>query len=513
MALDLDPVVLEKNILSNAFQSIINVNQRKVMPLREFVKHAWPVVEPATTFIPNWHIDCMCEHLEAVDAGQIRRLIVNIPPRHMKSILTTIMWPAWSWTKAAYLRMLFCSYSASLSTTHSTDRRNLINSDWYRERWGNYVRLRPDQNQKMKYENTARGIMLATSTGGSATGFGADRLIIDDIMNPLEAESDTERRRAVDFYGQTLSTRLNDKKTGTIVVIEQRLHIEDLTGSILAAEQGWTHLDLQAVAEAKTVISFPISGEEKVREEGDVLWPEREGPAELERQKKTMGSRAFSAQFLMRPVLKGGDIIKRGWWRFYKVLPDELDIQIQSWDLSFKDSKDNSKVVGQVWGKRGARIYLIDQVRDNMDFPATIMAILALTAKHPKTLTKIVEDKANGPAVIATLQTRVQGIIPVKPEGDKVSRASAVTATIEAGNVHLPDPSIAPWVNDFINECSAFPHGAFDDQVDTMSQALLRLSFYNAGPQESAEELTDAFGIAADVAEENEGEPDVGFDL
>jgi len=251
-----------------------------------------------------------------------------------------------------------------------------------------------------------------------------------------------------------------------------RWHEDDLAGRLLkemkAGGQQWTVLELQAVAGENDALG---------RKPGEALWPEYGyNEAWAAETKVDVGTYFWNALYQQHPSSPEGEMLKRGWWKFYKAIPADLQEVIQSWDMTFKDSDGSDYVTGGVWGRKGADKYLLDQVRGRMDFPTTLAAVKALTAKWPEARAKLVEDKANGPAVIATLKREIPGLIPVEPRGSKMARVAAVSPEIEAGNVYLPDPSIAPWVNDFIEECSAFPNGKHDDQVDQMSQALLRFS-------------------------------------
>lgn len=457
--------------------------------LADFIRQAWHVIEPATPYLHNWHIDLICEYLEAVSAGQITRLIINIPPRYMKSIAVSVMWPVWEWIRHPETRWIFASYSQSLSTKHSVDRRTIIQSDWYQSRWGDRFKLVEDHNLKTEFLNDKRGHMIATSVGGTSTGKGGNRLVVDDPLNPKEAASDVLRERANTWFDQTFYSRLDDKKTGAIVVIMQRLHEKDLTGHLLEKGGEWEHLCLPAIAEDRQVIHFPMSGRTLVREPGDLLWPEREGPKEIEAAKLALRSYGFAGQYQQRPSPMEGGIFKRGWWKFYKEPPARFDEMLQSWDCSFKSASTSDYVVGQVWGRVGGEFYLLDQVRDRMDFTETLQAVRALTAKWPKARSKLIEDKANGQAVIDALKREIPGIIPVTPKESKEARAMAVQPFMEAGNVYLPDPSIAPWIHDFIEECAAFPNAAHDDQVDAMTQALNRL----AQRRKASEQVRQAF--------------------
>lgn len=441
-----------------------------------FVRAAWPILEPQRPIVENWHHAYLAEHLTAVYRRELLRLIVNVPPRHTKSRLAAVLWPCWCWAQEPGSAWIFGSYSAGLATRHSLDRRAVLSSAWYQTRWGDQVTFAADQNLKAEYENTARGAMVATSVGGTVFGLGADCVVVDDPHNPEQALSETERETAARWFNQQLMTRLNDPATGAIVVIMQRLHQADLTGQLLE-QGGWEHVVLPAEAEEPERVVFPISGRVHERPAGGLLWPERFSETVLAEQRQRLGSWGYAGQYQQRPTPLSGGILRRAWWKFYDEAPASFDDMCASWDCAFKDTRGADYVVGQVWGRKGADKYLLDQVRGRMAFPATIAAIRALAAKWPEATAKLVEDKANGPAVIDTLKHEVPGLIAVTPEGGKVSRAQAVSPEIEAGNVYLPHE---PWVEAFIDECAAFPSGRHDDQVDAMTQALRRLA-QNAG--------------------------------
>lgn len=445
--------------------------------LRPFVQKSWDIIEPATPLLWNWHHELFLEHIEAAFRAQIKRLAVFVPPRSLKSNFVSILAPAWSWTWAPWKRMLFSSYSQSLSTEFSVKRRRVVKDSWYQENWGNLVQLAHDQDLKTEFENKQTGKMQSTSTGGTVTGKGGDIIIMDDPMNPKMAESEAERKNANEYYSNTLVSRLNDKKTGVIVLVMQRLHNDDTGGHVLK-EGGWTHVDIQARADARRTYSFPISKREQTVELDEHLQPDREGEVEWQAMRKAMGSRAHDAQYQQRPSSETGNIWKKHWWKWYRrdQLPEAFDAQIQTWDMSFKDTEDGSYVVGQVWGLKGAKKFLLDQIRERMDFPNTKKAVRSLSAKWPEALAKLVEDKANGPAVIADLCTTIPGMIAVSPMGDKIVRAHAVSPTIEAGDCYLPIPEEAPWIEEYLNECTAFPDAPNDDQVDATSQGLVRLN-------------------------------------
>jgi predicted phage terminase large subunit-like protein len=456
--------------------------------LADYIPAAWPVIEPHRDFLPNWHISLVAEYLEAVSANEINRLIINIPPRYMKSLTVSVFWPTWTWTRRPETRWTFASYAAALAMKHSLDRRAILESEWYQDRWGAHVRLAPDQNAKTEYLNTARGVMVATSIGGSITGKGGDFVVVDDPINPMQAESDLQRQAAITYFDRTLSTRLDDKKKGAIVVVMHRLHENDLTGHLLQ-DIGWEHLDIPVEAKDRRTYVYPRSGRAVMREPGTLLWPEREDWPEIAEAKRRLGSYGFAGQYEQRPSAAEGGLFKRAWWKFYQQAPAAFDTVLQSWDMSFKALNESDYVCGQVWGRVGADCYLLDQVHEQLTFTQTVSAVKGLSAKWPATLTKLVEDKANGTAVIDVLQHDIPGLIPVEPEGGKLSRASAISPLIEAGNVYVPDPLNHPWVSDFIEECANFPRGAHDDQVDAMSQALLRLQTITAAADLSVADI------------------------
>ena len=441
------------------------------MTLREFVRGAWGIVEPSRAFIPAWHVDAISEHLEAVDAGQIKRLIINIPPRYGKSTLVSVLWPSWSWTEKPWSRWVFCSYASGLSVKHSRDRRLIIESDWYSEKWGNRVRLADDQNQKAEFQNTARGHMIATSVGGTITGKGCTRLVIDDLINPFSAESKAERESAVEFYRTTLSTRLDDE-SAAIVAIEQRTHRADLTGSVLPDGE-WTHLKLPAVAEQRERIVFPISGRTIEREPGELLWPERHSAAALDSQKVRMGSRAFNAQFQQAPVSEEGAIFKRAWWKTYREMPT-VERKGWFWDTAVKTGEKNDFTVGMLIAQCADGYYVERMVKERMEYPDLKRAIETNQEANPADVV-VIEDKSSGQQVIQDLRRDSRHpVVPFDAGGkDKILRANLTSPTVEAGKVFLPQAT--KWVADLIETMAAFPDVEHDDEVDAFTSGIIYL--------------------------------------
>lgn len=835
--------------------------------LRHFVRQAWHVVEPFAPFKPNWHLDAIADHLEAVERGEIRNLLVTMPPRMGKSLTISVFYPAWRWINKPGMRFLYASYSQDLATAHSLATRRVIESDWYRERWGDRFQLAGDANLKTRFENDQRGQRYSTSVGGVVTGVGGDRIVClrynqriqtsagtlpigavveqrmpvralsfnhergqaewqaieayeqsdgrpclrvalsngatiectedhpvyvsgrgyvaasalhdgdevltgevplsgvrqgvrsfpgareawrrarplllarvlgqsgarlnqpsmarrhgsavvpavrsfvlrqagagasrgqilleslpepclqaepsptaqgrdgcvrsvrggtnsealdhckdqfllatmrqrvslvangrhgkpelatririrtirqdlpaycpdhsgagcsavpalrqdtgrerqgvrrsphrlrqdkrrsgeshqpvsavpqpdpweiiarspvmgraivravepidapdrvynirvaqnhnyfasgvlvhncDDPHNVKEAESEAIRTATIAWWDQAMSTRFNDPKTGARIVVMQRVHEGDLAGHLIE-QGGYTHLNLPMEYEPESVAWTGFGTSDPRSAPGELLAPDRVGPEELADLKVRLGSRAYAGQFQQRPGPAEGGAFRKRWWRFWHhpgrpldpvpllidgelhiapcaPLPPFWDEHIQSWDMSFKGLDTSDYVCGQIWGAWRADRYLLDQTLAQLDFPGTLAAVRELTDRWPKARRKLVEDKANGPAVIATLRNEIAGMVPVEPEGGKEARANAVTAEIESGNVYLPHPRLAPWVDAFIDECASFPAGKNDDQVDAMSQALLRLQAQSGSATTSTSYVED----------------------
>ena len=439
--------------------------------LLEFLRQAWHLVEPRDPFQSNWHIDAIAEHLCAVSAGQIKHLLINEPPRTTKSLLVAVFWPAWEWTERPTMRWLYSSYAEALSMRDSLKCRRIIESVWYQARWADVFRLTSDQNVKTRFENDRTGYRLATSVGGMVTGEGGDVVVVDDPHNLKEAHSDTVREGVLRWFDEVMSTRVNDPKTGRFVIVMQRCHDRDLSGHILANALGYEHLCLPMEYDGKRR-STSLGEYDRRKEPGELLWPERFGPQEVADLKQRLGSYAASGQLQQSPSPAGGGIFRREHWRYYKQRPERLDSLVLSWDMSFKDKKTSDFVAGGCWGRVGANKYLLDRVNDRMGFGASVMAVRQMKARWPRANAVLIEDKANGPAIVETLKKEIPGVLAVNPEGGKVARAYAIQPEHEAGNLWLPDPSFAPWVGDFVEQCAAFPVGANDDEVDQMTQAI-----------------------------------------
>jgi predicted phage terminase large subunit-like protein len=462
--------------------------------LRAFTAGAWPVLEPGYQFHGGWHIDAIVEHLEACSRREIQRLIINIPPGHMKSLNVSVLWPVWWWTVEPHIRLLTTSYGDDLATRDALKSRRLIQSAWFRARFGGVFQLTGDQNQKTRYENDRTGYRIASSVGGTGTGERADVVLIDDPHKASEAQSDAKRQAVLDWHDLTIPTRLNEPDRGVRVVVMQRLHESDLTGHLLA-RGGWEHLCLPAEYEPTHPFVWP---DDPRSIPGDLLWPTHVGPTALKNLKTELGPYGVAGQLQQRPAPAEGGILKTAWWRFYD--PDNLNLWtleslhalLTFWDTSLKDKTTNDYAVGTVWGAAGANRYLLRRVRERMGLTDTIDAVQQLAfwveGKFPNLPHTIkVENTANGPEVVAKLRAHVAGIsLWNVGDRDKVARVHAITPELHAGQVIVPgrplpgglgpDPSASPaWVVELIGECAAFPNSAHDDQVDSVTGALLNM--------------------------------------
>ena len=424
-------------------------------------------------WIPAKHLVYICNTIQDFLEGKIDKqiLILQVSPQHGKSMSVTETLPSWYLGKNPTHRVIEISYGDDLAQGFGRRNKEKI------ERFGKKlfgIEISKKTSASTEFElNNHIGGMISRGIMAGITGKPGELILIDDpVKNRQEADLASYRDRVWDEWLNSIKTRLSAK--GKVIIIMTRWHLDDLAGRVAREEKDNVHL-----------INLPCEAEENDplgRKIGDALFPEiGKDKAWLEKFKLSYqsaeGARAWSALFQGRPSSLEGNMLKRHWWKFYDKVPQNLEYQLQSWDCTFKDSDGTDRVSGQVWGIRGADIFLLDRVKDRMDFVTTIKAIEAMSKKWPETGTKLIEDKANGPAVISMLKHKIGGLIAINPKGSKIARTSAVSPLIEAGNVYLPSVDIAPWINDFIEECAAFPNGAHDDDVDSMSQALSRFIY------------------------------------
>ncbi len=475
--------------------------------LYAFVEFFWDVLEPTQAFIPARHMEEICKTLEAVKSKRVQKLCVNIPPGHAKSNIFSVAYPAWRWATDPKWSALFASYDAALSERDSVRTRDLIQCERYQAA---FVRnpqtgeaawkLRDDTNRTELYKNTEGGFRISTSVGGTGTGWRVDEIIVDDPLNAKHSHSEAHRNAANNWFTKALSSRHKNPQNPVLVVVMQRLHADDLCGHLERKQMGFQFLRLPSFFEPsrRSVVvdkDGVLIAQDWRQEKDDLLFPQMYSEEVLLSAKRTMGD-AFAGQHQQRPSPEEGGLFKKKYWRFWRqegtraedqiprpegcytgpavALPPRFDMKILSLDASFKDGKKNDFVCFLILGVRKADIFILDCVNKKLDFTKTVETLKALVKKHPGTSRKLVEDKANGTAVINTLRGKIAGIIPLETEGGKESRAAAAQPTVESGNVFLPEG--AHWVEDFIEQFALFPNDLHDDQVDALTQAINYIS-------------------------------------
>ena len=449
--------------------------QRKSM--EAFFLRAFSIIDPGVTLKMNWHIGLICEYLESCYEREIQNLIINMPPRNMKSNTCTVAFPAWVLGKEPTERFLCASYSASLSTKHSVDTRTVMESQWYKQLFPGTI-LAKDQNEKTKFQTTKRGHRIATSVGGTATGEGGNFLISDDPVNPKMAMSKVERENANNWTDQTWSTRKNDPTTAVEILVQQRLHVQDNTGHWKDRSDNITHLVIPQEAPSAKIFIFPRSKREKKVEKGELLHEARNSVAQISDFKKRLGSYGYAAQQQQTPSPAGGGIVKLAWFQRYDEPPmwqDEHKITL-SIDSANKDKDLNDPSVAVLWQTTAAGHFLRDVWLDRVIYPDLKHKVIALIEKwRPNEI--IIEDKASGQQLIQDLRRAMPHwpVIAMEPsgQGDKIVRMSNESPAIEAGACWLPNK--ASWLFDYEEELQNFPNAAHDDQVDMTSQFLRRV--------------------------------------
>lgn len=439
--------------------------------LYEFMRAAWPIVVPNAPFVDNWHIGAMCEHLQAQSEGQLPRLVINVPPGSSKSTTVCVMWPAWEWTTNPGCQWQFGSYADTLSVRDSLRCRTLLDSPWYQQMFGEVWRPKYGRWLSDWLENTSGGIRAAVSVGGSATGFHAHRQVVDDPIKAADAHSPAALERAKVWWFETMASRvIPGNNTRTIIM--QRLHDRDLAG--IAAEQGYTVLSIPMEFSSSRRFTTQLGWTDPRTEDGELLCEQRWPAEEVARRKREFGPDGYAAQDQQDPVPAGGAIYKEAWLsNFYVERPDLYGYEvIISLDCAFKEYSSSSYVSGEVWAYNPPNVYLLDEIHEHLDFLGTVAGLKTLYARWPMACAILIEDKANGPAVINMVSKELPGVIAVTPDGSKEARAYATQPWFAAGNVWLPDPSIAPWVWDWIMEHKRFPRGKDNDRVDSQTQAL-----------------------------------------
>ncbi|EMM6385818.1 phage terminase large subunit [Morganella morganii] len=431
--------------------------------LHEFIQYINP------EYITSHFSETVCASLDnfliEMMAGKRPILILGAPPQHGKSDIVSRYLPAYFFGKYPDMRVAGLSYGKDLASDMNRDVQRIMMSEEYKalfpESCLNAKRVVTVEIEAKRNSETfeivgRKGAYISQGIGGPLTGKKVDLGIIDDpIKNAKEALSPVTKKATWNWYISTFKTRLS-KNSGEIIMAT-RWATDDLSGRVIDS------------SDKAKVLAFPA-----INERGEALVPELHPIDSLLEKKVLFGDYFWSAMYQQTPKPGDGQIFHEEFARYYlpKDLPDTFDEVIHSWDMTFKDSDGTDYVVGQVWGKKGANAYLLYQIRKRMSFTETLKAVKLLAEKYPQARRKLVEDKANGPAVIDTLKTTVSGLVPIEPDGSKIARAHACTAEWEAGNVWLPHKDIAPWVTETVEEITTFPFAGHDDTVDAMTQAL-----------------------------------------
>lgn len=456
----------------------------------EFVRSAWRHIDPAP-LVWGVHMDALCSVLQAIAERRLQRIIINVPPGYAKSMVVAVLFPAWRWLRKPSWSLLAASHSLQLSTRDAVKTRALMESEWYKAMVRGAWTMRDDDNQKTFYKNSAGGFRLALSVGSGTTGYRSECQIVDDALDAKAAYSALKREEAVLWKTITMSTRFNDMERAEEIIIGQRLHEEDLPGYLLKHEgRGkWAHLNLPGEFEpdARAVVK-DIHGkliwEDPRKEAGELLFPAKFSAKVMKDLKLALGPYGYAGQIQQRPTPADGGLLKREWFNTRWAAPgttpptgmqcvplpkafSEMTIVA---DCAFKKTDTSDKVAIGVWGRQGTSLFLLDLRWERMTFTETLQAFLDLKAKWPKANKVIIEDKANGTAIIDVLRSRIPGVVPVQPDGGKEARIAASTPKWAAGNVVLPLQ--APWVADFIEEAVSFPRAPHDDAIDMAAYAI-----------------------------------------
>jgi len=489
-----------QNILAHPDELNTELAKRK---LKHYIKGAWNVVEPKTKYKANWHIEAICEHLEAVTNGSIRNLLINIPPRFSKSLTISVFWPTWSWITNPSVRWLFSSYSHTLAVRDSVKSRRILQSNWFQARWGNSFKLSGDQNAKQRYENDQQGYRIATSVGGSATGEGGDYVVVDDPHNVFEVESDTVRESTILWWDEVMSSRLNDQETGCKIIIMQRSHEYDLAGHVLN-KGGYEHLNLPMEYEAKCIVETKHSCSQQDgtsigytdprTNEGELLSPTRMGEQSVRDIRRDLGSYAYAGQYQQKPTAREGNMFRVDEFHIVDSINEKnVKKEWRSWDKAGTEGAGDYTVgvrMGKYRNPRGtgvtasdgeqimARYFVRDVVRGQWSTGQREAKIKRASEIDGKSVWITIEQepgsggKESAEASLKNLVGRHVEIDTVSGEGNKEKRADPYSVAVENGEVDL---LAGPWLHGYIEEHRHFPQSRYKDQVDASARAFNKL--------------------------------------
>lgn len=454
-----------------------------------FVHRSFVELHGKSAFLSNWHLEVLAAKLEDVRHGRCRRLIINIPPRHLKSHMATIAFPAWLLGHNPSMRILTVCYAQDLSDKLARDSRALMTSPFYQALFD--TRLSSERQAVSDFETTEGGYRLSSSVNGGVTGFGADVIIVDDPMKAADATSDVRRDSLNEWFDNTLRSRLNSQETGAVIIVMQRLHADDLVAHVQRNEK-WDVVSFPAIAEDDTDydIQTPYGRRLIQRREGEVLQPALLPPATLEQLRQSMTEYHFAAQYQQNPTPRGGNMIKTEWLKYYEPGKEPGTFQriFQSWDTANKAGELNDYSVCTTWGVVKKDYYLLDVFRKRLNYPDLKYAVIELQKRYTRPVI-IIEDNASGTPLIQDLKREGRTLIKAysPPTGtDKEIRVDAQSIHFENGRVHLRQS--APWLREYVAELTGFPNMRFDDQVDSTVQFLDFINQPGSIPMEISEE-------------------------
>jgi predicted phage terminase large subunit-like protein len=423
-------------------------------------------LNPGAPFLPNWHIQAIAYQLDRIRRGEITRLIINMPPRHLKSLTISVAFTAFLLGHMPWRRIFAISYGDDLSAKHASDFRSIVHSPWYKRA---FPKMRISRSVDGELLTTKRGFRKSTSVSGPLTGLGGDLFIIDDPQKPADAQSEARRNTLNQWVSNTLMSRLDNKEKGAVIVVMQRVHMDDLSGFLSSSSDDWEILSLPAIAEVDESVAIGIN-EFYQRKMGEALHPAHESLATLRKQQQTLGPDVFGAQYQQSPVPAGGAMVRRIWLRYYDVLPERMSgTVIQSWDTAAKDGAQNDWSVCTTWLVVDKHFYLLDLTRGRYEYPQLRDTALALAERY-KPSRILIEDASTGIALAQELNQTRHYVDPIAVDRDKVGRLYVQQGKFAEGLVLFPRD--APFLAELEAELLVFPQGRNDDQVDSITQAL-----------------------------------------
>jgi predicted phage terminase large subunit-like protein len=497
--------------------------------LHDFVRGAWHIVEPATPFVPGWHLDAICEHLQAVAAGQLRNLLINVPPRHAKSLCVSVFWMCWLWASRPQTRWLYSAYTSSLSTRDSRKCRSVIGSPWYQARWGEQFSLTGDQNAKTRFDNDQTGYRIATGVRGSNTGEGGDIVVVDDPHNVKERDSRKKVEDTLTWWDEVMSTRLNDPRTGAKVIVMQRVAEGDLSGHVLE-QGGYEHLCLPAEFEPQRRCTTSLGWSDPRTAEGELLWPQRIGAREVADFKVRLGPLGYAGQFQQRPAPAGGARFKREWFRYFTedgefytlhgLKSESKSVRIDRCDrfgmmdpaVTGASGRGHANspcytVIG-VWDiTPDGEMLKIHHYRDQLEAPDVVK--MAEKIYEDFNLPWMgVEKNGIGQGILQTIKSHGLTVKPIGARGSKEARSETAEIRMAVGLIYFKQD--APWLWELQQELLSWPNSENSDQVDELSHAAIWVQKRKGAPGAAGPAAEDADPMSESRTEKG---PDVWRDV